>query len=214
MTATLEFILGFALNFLVAWLIVRYIYYPTTYNKSYVFTFLTFNTVIFFVLWFLSGLEIGVGVGFGLFAILTILRYRTDSIPIREMTYLFVIAALPVINSAGVGASAWPELLFANAAALVVIFFIEKEWGFRYETSKVITYEKINLIKPQNYALLLADLKERTGLEIKRAAIGEINFLRDTADIKIYFDEARQGSSNHMEKPAIIYSSSAAMDDD
>jgi len=115
-------------------------------------------------------------------------------VPIREMTYLFVIAALPVMNSAGVTASAWLEMLVANLAVLVVLFVLEREWGFRYESYKQITYEKIELIKPENRALLIADLQDRTGLTIKRCIIGKVNFLRDTAEIKIFFDDPCQQS--------------------
>lgn len=194
MSAMLEFLIGFLFSFAVAFVIVRFIYYPVTHNKAYVFTFLTFNTVIFFVLRFITSIEMGIGVGFGLFAIFTILRYRTDPIPIREMTYLFVIAALPVMNSAGVSASAWAELVIANLAVLVILFVLEKEWGFHYESYKQITYEKIDLIRPENAALLLADLKARTGLPITRCAVGKINFLRDTAEIKVYYEDPLQQS--------------------
>lgn len=208
MFSNLEFFLGFLFNFLVALIIVRGIYYPTTHNKPYVFTFLTFNTIIFFVLSFLTSIEVGVGVGFGLFAIFTILRYRTDPIPIREMTYLFVVVALPVINSVGANGGSWVELVFANIAVLGILYFLEKEWGFRYESYKRITYEKIDLIKPENYKLLLADLEERTGLTIKRAEVGKVNFLRDTADIKVYFDDPARRSSLDMTEPALTYAPS------
>lgn len=189
MSVSLEFFLGFLFNLLVTITIVRFIYYPMTHNKPYVFTFLTFNTVIYFVLSFITSIDMGIGVGFGLFAIFTILRYRTDPIPIREMTYLFVIAALPVMNSAGVSGGDWTALVFANLAVTAILYVLEKEWGFRYETSKNITYEKIELIKPENRKLLLADLQERTGLSIKRCVIGKVNFLRDTAEIKIFYDD-------------------------
>ncbi len=189
MSATLEFLVGFVINLIVAFLVVRFIYYPSTHNKPYVFTFLTFNTVIYFVLSFLSSVELGIGVGFGLFAIFTILRYRTDPIPIREMTYLFVIAALPVMNSAGASEGAWLELAIANLAVLAILYVLEHEWGFRYEAYKMITYEKIELIKPQNRAQLLADLQERTGLVIKRIVVGKVNFLRDTAELKVFFED-------------------------
>ena len=189
MSATLEFLVGFVINLIVAFLVVRFIYYPSTHNKPYVFTFLTFNTVIYFVLSFLSSVELGIGVGFGLFAIFTILRYRTDPIPIREMTYLFVIAALPVMNSAGASEGAWLELAIANLAVLAILYVLEHEWGFRYEAYKMITYEKIELIRPQNRAQLLADLQERTGLVIRRIVVGKVNFLRDTAELKVFFED-------------------------
>ena len=187
-----SFLLGFGFNFLVALLVVRFIYYPSTHDKRYVFTFLAFNTVIYFVLSFMTSIEIGVGVGFGLFAIFSILRYRTDPIPIREMTYLFIIAALPVMNSAGANSAIWLQLVAANAAIMAIMLVLEKEWGFHYEASKRIVYEKIELIQPDRRAQLLADLELRTGLKIKRVSIGKVDFVRDTACIKVYYDDPTQ----------------------
>jgi hypothetical protein len=192
MSDFMGFILSFGFNFLVALLVVRFIYYPSTHNKRYVFTFLAFNTVIYFVLSFMNSIEIGIGVGFGLFAIFSILRYRTDPIPIREMTYLFIIAALPVMNSAGANGSIWPELILANLAIMAIMWILEKEWGFHYEASKRIIYEKIDLIRPDRRAELQADLEARTGLKIKRMVIGKVDFLRDTADLKVYYNDLEQ----------------------
>lgn len=183
-----SFLLSFAFNLLVAVILVRFIYYPSTHNKRYVFTFLAFNTIIYFVLSFMNSIEIGIGVGFGLFAIFSILRYRTDPIPIREMTYLFVIAALPVMNSASSTGSVWPQLIAANVAILLILFVLEKEWGFHYEASKSIKYEKIELIKPDKQAELISDLENRTGLHIKKVNIGKINFLRDTVELQIIYE--------------------------
>lgn len=200
-----NFILSFGFNFLVAVLLVRLIYYPSTHNKRYVFTFLAFNTVIFFVLRFMTSIEITIGVGFGLFAIFQILRYRTETIPIREMTYLFIIAALPVMNSASASEELWPQLLVANLAVLVVMWVLEKEWGFRYEASKRMVYEKIDLIRPDQRAELIADLEKRTGLKIKRLAIGKVDFLHDTANIKIYYDDPSQEEwLNNAEMDAVV----------
>jgi hypothetical protein len=184
-----NFMLSFGFNFLVALLVVRFIYYPSTHNKRYVFTFLAFNTVIYFVLSFMNSIEIGIGVGFGLFAIFSILRYRTDPIPIREMTYLFIIAALPVMNSASSNGDVWPQLILANIVILIIMLVLEKEWGFHYEASKRIIYEKIELIRPDRRAELLADLELRTGLKIKRIIIGKVDFLRDIANLKVYYDD-------------------------
>ena len=175
MTELGNFLLSFGFNFLVALVVVRFIYYPTTHNKSYVFTFLAFNTVIYFVLSFMTSIELGIGVGFGLFAIFSILRYRTDPMPIREMTYLFIIVALPVMNSAGISAAIWPQLVAANLVVLTIMLVLEKEWGFHYEASKQIVYEKIELVRPDRHAELQADLEKRTGLTIKRIAIGRLD---------------------------------------
>jgi hypothetical protein len=208
MTELSTFLFSFGFNFLVALLVVRFIYYPTTHNKSYVFTFLAFNTVIYFVLSFMTSIELGIGVGFGLFAIFSILRYRTDAMPIREMTYLFIIVALPVMNSAGGSAAIWPQLIAANAIILAVMLILEKEWGFRYEASKQIVYEKIELVRPDRRAELQTDLEKRTGLKIKRIAVGKLDFVRDTANVKIYYEDAKQSNWLNGTEPV------AAKDDD
>jgi hypothetical protein len=200
-----NFLVSFGFNFLVALLMVRFIYYPSTHNKPYVFTFLAFNTVIYFVLSFMTSIEIGVGVGFGLFAIFSILRYRTDPIPIREMTYLFIIAALPIMNSAGQTGTIWPQLLAANLAILLIMLVLEREWGFHYEASKRIVYEKIELIRPDRRLELLADLEMRTGLKIKRLSIGKIDFMRDTANIKIFYDDLNQEDWLHNNEPEVVW---------
>jgi hypothetical protein len=110
------------------------------------------------------------------------------------MTYLFIIAALPVMNSAGSDSSIWPQLIAANLAILIIMYILEKEWGFRYETSKRIVYEKIELVHPERRQELISDLEKRTGLRIKRIQIGKVDFVRDTADLKVYYDETSQGN--------------------
>lgn len=189
MSAFSDFVLNFGFNFAVAFVIVRFIYYPLKHNKNYVFTFLAFNTVIYFVLSLLTSVDLSIGVGFGLFAIFSVLRYRTDPMPAREMTYLFVIIALPVMNSVLLTGGNYMELVTANALVVAVLYVLEQGWGFRYDTSKRITYERIDLIRPENREQLLADLQQRTGLTITRVEVGRINFLRDTAELRIYYIE-------------------------
>jgi multisubunit Na+/H+ antiporter MnhE subunit len=184
-----DFILGVGFNLAVALLIVRFIYYPFTQNKNYVFTFLAFSTIIYFVLGLFTSTDLSVGVGFGLFAIFSVLRYRTDEMPIREMTYLFIIIALPVMNSILMSNGDVMKLLVANGVIVALLYVLEKEWGFHFEASKKITYEKIDLITPANRDYLLADLRQRTGLPIKRAEVGRLDFLHDTAEIRIFYDE-------------------------
>lgn len=188
MSVLLDTLAGFALNFAVAFVIVRLIYFPQAREKRYIFTFFAFNTVIYFVMGLLNGTDLGIGVGFGLFAIFSVLRYRTDTVPIREMTYLFVLIALPVVNSILLAELAYEEFLVANIATIGVLFILEREWGFAYETRKHIVYERIDLIRPENWPLLMQDLSERTGLPITRVEIGRLNFLRDTAEITIICD--------------------------
>ncbi|MBN2304211.1 MAG: DUF4956 domain-containing protein [Anaerolineae bacterium] len=180
--------LSFGLNFVIAVVIVRFIYYPRRRAKDYVFTFITFNTIIFFVLRLLRSADLSLGFGFGLFAIFSVLRYRTKTIPIREMTYLFVIIALPVINSILIQEHGWEELIVANFATIAVLYMLEKEWGFQYEIRKTVTYHKIDLIRPENWPQLLDDLQERTGLPIQRIEIDELDFQRKTVQLHIHYD--------------------------
>ena len=196
MSAFSIFLLGFGFNLLAALIIVCLIYYPSTHDKRYVFTFLAFNTIVYFLVSLMANVEIGIGVGFGLFAIFRILRYRTDPIPVRETTYLFVISALPVMNSAASGGDVWPQLILANLAIVLILFFLEKGWGFRYESSKRIVYEKIELITPEHRMELITDLQSRTGIKIKRLNIGKINFLRDTVEITVFYDDPNDGWLN------------------
>ncbi len=193
MLTAISLLIGFAANLAVALIIVRFIYYPVKQNKNYVFTFLAFNTTIFFVMSLLSSIELSVGAGFGLFAIFSVLRYRTNPMPPREMTYLFILIGLPIINSGLLTSSGWDVLLVSNGAIVGVLYVREQGWGFHYEQSQRISYERIELIRPENHDLLLADLHERTGLPVKRVEIGHINFLKDSADLKIYYD----GSAQH-----------------
>ncbi len=188
------YVLGAAFNLLVAVIIVRAIYYPVTQDKQFVFSFLAFNTVIYFVLGLLASVEVGIGVGFGLFAIFSVLRYRTDELPIREMTYLFVIIALPVMNSVLMSTGDFVQVLIANVVIIGVLFVLEREWGFRFEVSKRLTYERIELIVPAQREQLLADLRARTGLPITRVEVGRIDFSRDTAELRVFYDEPRLGA--------------------
>lgn len=189
MSPSTELLIGFAVNLLIALFIVRFIYYPVKQSKNYVFTFIAFNTVIFFVMSLLSSIELSVGAGFGLFAIFSVLRYRTNPMPARDMTYLFVLIGLPVINAGFLVGAGWDALAIANVAIIGVLYLLEKGWGFHYEQSRRITYENVELIKRENYGLLLADLRQRTGLSIKRVEIGHIDYLKDATEIKIFYDD-------------------------
>ncbi len=189
MDTIIEILISFGFNFLVVITIVRGIYYPKTKDRDYIFTFLAFNTIIFFVLRLLSSIDLSIGFGFGLFAIFSVLRYRTDPIPIREMTYLFVIIALPVMNAILINESGFEQLLLANLLTILVLYAVEQGWGFKFLAHKTIVYEKIELIQPEKYPLLLEDLCQRTGLHITRFEIDHIDFLRDTVKIEIFYNE-------------------------
>lgn len=185
-----DFIVGAVVNLSVAIILVRFIYFRYTPNRSYVFTFLAFNPTIYFVMALLSSIELSVGVGFGLFAIFSVIRYRTEEMPIRDMTYMFIIIALPVLNSILGGGGEFTKVLVANGTILAVLYVLEREWGFTFEASKKLVYEKIDLIRPDRADELVADLRARTGLDVTRAEVGRIDFLRDVADLVIYYHHA------------------------
>lgn len=190
MNESVVYVLGFLFNLVITLLITRFIYYPQNKNKNNLFTFIAFNTVIFFVISVLTTIELSIGVGFGLFALFSILRYRTDPIPIRDMTYLFIILALPVMNSIMLNEAIYSKMLIANFCIIAVTLFLEKGWGFKYEIKKKIKYEKIDMIKPERRKELLKDLEERTGIKnILRYEIGNIDFLKDSADIIVWYKE-------------------------
>ena len=181
-------LLGFVLNLSFTCLIVRFIYYPRKANKNYVFTYITFSTLIFFVMTLLSASELSLGVGLGLFALFSVLRYRTDTIPTRDMTYLFTCMALPLINALISSHQHWQLVLFADIAVVLVLFVLERGWGFRFEQSLRVNYERIDMIVPEKRGELLADLEQRSGFSIKRLEIGDMDFVRDSVEIKIFFD--------------------------
>jgi hypothetical protein len=180
-------LLALFVNLVVTCIIVLGIYFPSEKDKGYVLTFFVFNISIFLIAALFSQVEISLGVGFGLFAIFSILRYRSNPLPVREMTYLFILMALPVINVILFSEEMVAAAMVSDLTILAVFFVVERALGFHYEARKSITYEKIDLIKPQNYDALLMDLRERTGLAISRCEVGKIDFLHDVAEIKVYY---------------------------
>jgi len=183
----LSLVLRFTFNLAVATIIVRYIYYRKTRRKDYLFTYLLINMVVFLLSILLSGVELKLGFAFGLFALFGILRYRTNPIPIKEMTYLFVVIGTSVINSISAQHIPWSSLLFSNVAVIVVLWLLENVFLLSHESSKSVTYEKIELINEERHNELIADLRARTGINIHRVEIESINFMRDTARVIVYF---------------------------
>jgi len=182
------FLAGFILNFLSAFIIVRFIYYPRGRCNNFVFTFLAFNTVIYFIMGLFTSIELSIAAGFGLFALFSILRYRTETVPIREMTYLFVMAALPILNAVLWGSSSYGQLLGVDVLIILTLWFLDREWGFhRSQLQMDVVYEKIELMKKERKEEMLADLRERTGLLVQDFEVLDINFLRDCADIRITY---------------------------
>ena len=177
----------FLLNLIAILLIARVIYYPLAKRKDYLFTYIMISILVFFICFTLKKFELGLGMALGLFAIFGIIRYRTDPIPIKEMTYLFIVIGISVINALANKKMSYSELLLTNSVIIFATYGMERLWLLKHESRKVITYEKIDLIVPENHHLLKEDLEKRTGLKITRFEIGKINFLNDTAQIFIHY---------------------------
>ena len=186
----LNLIIRFGFNLSIAFIIIKLIYKRNhSNNLDFVFTYFMFNSLIFFFAFLLSNITINMGFAFGLFAVFAILRYRTDPIPIKEMTYLFIVITIGVINALSGAEVSYGALLFTNIALVGLAYSLEKYWQNNLLASMNIDYEKIENVKPQNHEALLADLKERTGLNIQDFQFSRMNFLRDTVRIKIYYKE-------------------------
>ncbi len=187
-----KLLIRFAINILFLTVIIRCLYYPKSQRKDYLFTYFLIGTITFFLCFALAKLKIGTGMGLGLFAIFGIIRYRTDAIEIKEMTYLFLVIGLSVINSLASKKISIIEIATINTFAVLITFLLEFVFLLKHETRKSITYEKIDLIVPEKYEEMKADMEYRTGLQINRFEVGKIDFLNDTAQVKIFFYEDEQ----------------------
>src|SRR5574344_560600 len=181
-----ELLIRFTFNFLVIFIICRGLYYPATRRRDFLFTYILISTIIFLLCFLLGNVKIQVGFALGLFAIFGIIRYRTELMPIKEMTYLFLVIGVSVINALSNKKVSYAELIVTNLLVITVAFLLERVLLLRHESSKIINYEKIELIKPENRDKLKADLEARTGLEINRIQVGKIDFLKDSAKVMIY----------------------------
>ncbi len=177
--------LGINLFFLT--ILIRVLYYSKTKRKDYLFTYYLIGTITFFLCFGLMQMDIDTGMGLGLFAIFGIIRYRTDAIEIKEMTYLFMVIGVSVINALASNDLSISEVGVINISIILLTFLLENIWLMKHETRKTINYERIDLIKPENYELLRADLEKRTGLSINRVEVGKIDFLNDTAMVRIFY---------------------------
>lgn len=184
-----ELLVRFIFNFSVIFIAVRFLYYKTRRRRDYLFTYILISTVIFLLCSLLDNVKLELGFALGLFAIFGIIRYRTRQIPIKEMTYLFLVIGISVINALANKKISYAELVLTNFLLLLVTYGLERMMILKHESRKAIVYEKIELIKPQNYNNLKKDIEERTGLKINRVEVGKIDFLRDTARINIYYYE-------------------------
>ena len=183
----LNLIIRFGFNLSIAFIIIKLIYQRNhSNNLDFVFTYFMFNSLIFFFAFLLSNITINMGFAFGLFAVFAILRYRTDPIPIKEMTYLFIVITIGVINALSGAEVSYAELLFTNIALVGLTYILETYWQNNTLILRTVQYEIIENIKPENHEKLRLDLEDRIGMPIIKFEIHRINFLRDTVRISIY----------------------------
>jgi len=192
------------INIVVLYLIVRLLYYPKTKRKDYLFTYFLIGTITFFLCFGLKKLDIDTGMGLGLFAIFGIIRYRTDAIEIKEMTYLFLVIGLSVVNAMlatevekGIYQINVFELGIINGTVILLLYVLEYLWLVKHETRKVVNYDRVDLIQPEHYESMKADLEQKTGLLINRFEVGKIDYLNDTVMVRIYYFADDQDFSNY-----------------
>lgn len=189
-TSLLQLLFQFALNLAVCFLIVRCFYYPKSHRKDFSVTFMLFSSAVFLLLFFMKSVGIDVSIGLGLFMIFGIMRYRTEMVPIREMTYLFLSIAVAVINGINLMVS-YAELLAANGLILLILAVLEYGVMRRRVATKLVCYERIEFIRPERRKELIADLEERLGHKIEGVDVGNVDFLRDVAFLKVYYHPAK-----------------------
>ncbi|MBR3088393.1 MAG: DUF4956 domain-containing protein [Prevotella sp.] len=189
----------FVICLLVNWLIVDKLYYKKSKRRDFYFTFIIIGVAIFFIVFFMIFVledmkgKTGIGVGIGMFGIFSIMRYRTDAMPVREMTYLFVVLCLSVVNAL---ASTMPlvELLVTNFIIIIVVWFFEHL--LKVVPCKLIQYDRLDLVKPDRREDLIEDIRERTGLDVITVEVGGIDMLRDMAVVKVYYRSQNRDVSN------------------
>jgi hypothetical protein len=196
-----QLLLRFAINFIVIGAIIHFFYYPKSRRRDYYFTFTLIAVSVFFIIFLLGSVKLKIGFALGIFAIFGIIRYRTETVPIREMTYLFTITAISVINglSTQIG---YAELAAVDMIFIIICWGLESEKWLKHVSCKLILYDKIQLITPDKQAELLQDVSARTGLNIQRIEVGYIDFLRDTAMLKVYYEAASReiNTADHVTK--------------
>ncbi|MEE3146132.1 MAG: DUF4956 domain-containing protein [Bacteroidota bacterium] len=190
-------IMRLAINMVFITILIRFLYYEKTKRKDYLFTYYLIGTITFFLCFGLKKLDIDTGMGLGLFAIFGIIRYRTDAIEIKEMTYLFLIIGLSVVNALASNKLSIAEMALINVFMVVLTYILEFLWLMKHETRKTIVYERIDLILPEKEAEMKKDLEKRTGLSLNRFEIGKIDFLNDTAQVRVYYYADEQEFSDY-----------------
>ena len=181
-----QMLFRFAINLVICWVIVGLLYYKKSKRRDYYFTFMLFSITIFFLIFLMDNVKVQIGFALGLFAIFGMIRYRTGTVPIREMTYLFVVVGISVINGLAMTVS-YTELIITNLLIVLAVWLFETIHRKTHLESKIIVYEKVALAHADRENELMADLISRTGLDIKRLEVGHIDYLKDIAYVKIYY---------------------------
>ena len=176
-----------ALNLLITAIVVRLVYYRLYRNRDYVFTYFLINLVTFSLAYLLSKVPIELGFALGLFAVFGILRYRTEAIRVRNLTYLFVVIGIALLNALANGGITLAELLIANAVIVGTVGVLEAAPFSGREESRLVNYDRLDLLSPAAAAELLEDLRKRTHLPVERFEIGDVDLLRDSALITIHY---------------------------
>lgn len=184
---TLSLIMRYVLNLFAMLVLIKFIYYRTYRKSNFISSFFLFNTIIFFVAFMLNKVEMTTGAAFGLFAVFSILRYRTDGISTKDMTYLFLSIAIGLLTSVSKGSLV--EIAAIDFMILILTYLLENNFIVQRELTKVIQYDNINFIKPEQNNELITKLIERTGLDIKRIVINDIDFIKESCAITVYYIE-------------------------
>ncbi|PKQ62891.1 hypothetical protein BZG02_11030 [Labilibaculum filiforme] len=186
----LELMLRFLLNLGVTVFVINYVYFRATGKRSYVFTYIMISTTVFFLCFLLGSIELQLGFALGLFAIFGIIRYRTDTIPIREMTYLFLVITISVINALTRGEVSFSEIAFTNTAFMATTWVMERVWMKRHLARRTIVYDRLDLIHPSRHAELIDDIQTRTGMVVAKFSIGQIDLAKKSIKLIVFYKEA------------------------
>lgn len=192
---TKELLIAFLINLITIMIVVRGLYYPKCKRGEFFFTYILIAISTFMLIYVLGDVKLKAGIALGLFAIFSIIRYRTEQVAIREMTYLFIIIAISAINGLIVSELSYGEVLIINLLFIFSIWVCESKLLISHYSYKVIKYDNINLITPDKRDELIADLEKRTGLKIEKVEVGAIDFLKDAAIVKMYYRSKESNNS-------------------
>ena len=186
-----ELLFRLLVNLAFSYTIILKVYKATRRDSEYLFSYLVFSPMVFFICHLFASTKLSIGFAFGLFAVFSILRYRTTTIPVKEMTYMFVIIGLSVLNAISTKKVSYAKLMFTNLFVLGLMYLLERYIMTSGNEIQTVMYEKIENIKPQNESVLVSDLEERTGRLIEKVEILEANYLKDSARIRVYFKKQK-----------------------